>query len=207
MSPEELLKKGLQELNIQPGEGVLSGFMLYLSELKKWNRTYNLTSITGDGEIVIKHFLDSALFLKAIEEAGMGPAPRIADVGSGAGFPGLPVKLLMPEAKITLIEPSAKKTAFLRHMKRKLKVNGLEIVQERVNKAEGEFDIVLTRALFSAAEFIKESRHILKKGGFFLLGKGPQYEKELIGVSPYRILALALPFAGLERYLVLIRNG
>lgn len=206
MSPEELLKKGLQILDIQAGDEAVSRFMVYLSELKKWNRTHNLTSITDEKEIVTKHFLDSALFLKAIEETGMGPHPAIADIGSGAGFPGLALKILLPGAPMTLIEPSTKKTVFLRHMKRKLSASGLEIVQGRVNETEGVFDIILTRALFSAGDFVKAGRHILREGGFFILGKGPLYEKEIIGVNVYKVLALNLPFTDMKRFLLLIRK-
>ena len=110
MNPLELLKDGLRKLGISAGEEAIGAFLLYLEELKKWNRAHNLTSITDDREIVIKHFLDSALFLEAVHGRGR----RIADVGSGAGFPGIPLKILRPDLEISLIEPSGKKCAFLR---------------------------------------------------------------------------------------------
>jgi len=203
VSPEELLKEGLRELGILAGEDTLGAFLIYLEELKRWNRSFNLTSLKDDREIVIKHFLDSALFLKAIE----GRGESIADVGSGAGFPGIPLKILKPRLRIALIEPSGKKSAFLKHMKRKLSLGDLDVIDKRIEEMEGSFDIALTRALFKAPEFIKKARHIVEKGGFFILGKGPAYEKELKGLPVEEIISPALPFTKAVRHLIIIRNA
>lgn len=83
-NPEELLKKGLNEIGLSCSQGQINAFMTYLSELKKWNRTYNLTALKTDGDIIIKHFLDSLLYLRAIPSGSF----KIADAGSGAGSQG-----------------------------------------------------------------------------------------------------------------------
>jgi len=202
VSPEEILVHGLRELEIIIDEKALGAFLLYLEELKKWNRAYNLTSLKEDREIVIKHFLDSALFLKAVE----GRGGNIADVGSGAGFPGIPLKILKPELKIALIEASGKKSAFLRHMKRKLSLQDIDVIDRRVEEVDEVFDIALTRALFKAPEFMKKAAHMVKQGGFFILGKGPAYEEEIKGLPVEAILSRTLPFTKAVRHLIIIRN-
>ena len=116
MKNESLLKNGLQELDIICSEDQIGSFMLYHAELKKWNKAYNLTALKNDHDIIIKHFLDSLLYLKALPEG----ISTLADAGSGAGFPGIPIKLVLPALDLTLIESSRKKTAVLRHITRQL---------------------------------------------------------------------------------------
>jgi 16S rRNA (guanine527-N7)-methyltransferase len=202
MTPEELLEKGLHSLGIRPPENSAASFLTYLSELKKWNRAYNLTALKSDGDIVIKHFLDSALFLKAIEGRGQS----VADVGSGAGFPGLPLKILVPSLEVALIEPSRKKASFLRHMIRTLGLKGVAVMETRVEDVRGEFDIALTRALFRAVEFVKRAGHIVRQGGFFVLGKGPRFEEETKGLGRVTVITERLPFTEMERHLVIIEK-
>src|SRR4030067_3577135 len=128
MTPDELLKKGLNEIGISYYEDQIDTFMTFLHELKKWNRVYSLTALKTDEDIIIKHFLDSILYLKAISPSplrgeGWGEGLKIADAGTGAGFPGIPIKIIKPELDMTLIESSRKKSVFLRHIIRILKLN------------------------------------------------------------------------------------
>jgi 16S rRNA (guanine527-N7)-methyltransferase len=101
---DELLEKGINELGITPSKQQINNFITYLSELKKWNKAYNLTGLKKDEDIIIKHFLDSLLYLKAIPHGEI----TVADVGSGAGFPGIPIKIIRPEIDMYLVEPSRK---------------------------------------------------------------------------------------------------
>lgn len=206
LTPEELLKKGLKELGLEIDGKTVSALMAYLSELKRWNKAYNLTAVTRDEDIVIKHFLDSALYLPAIE----GRGSRVADVGSGAGFPGLVLKILRPGLSMTLIEPSGKKAAFLRHMTRTLALEEkTPVIEERVEGVKGQplFDIALTRALFKAGEFVKKASGIVKKGGYFIMSKGPAYEKELAGLTaPVEIMPAGLPLTEITRYIIIMKN-
>ncbi|MEM3112747.1 MAG: 16S rRNA (guanine(527)-N(7))-methyltransferase RsmG, partial [Candidatus Anstonellales archaeon] len=119
MSPEYLLKKGLRRIGLSSSARQVELFMTYLAELKKWNRVYNLTGLRTDEDIIIRHFLDSLLYLKAIPEGGLS----IADVGSGAGFPGIPIKIMRPDIQLALIESSRKRSAFLRHIIRILRLD------------------------------------------------------------------------------------
>jgi len=166
---KELLYEGLKELGIEPADSAISQFMIYIRELKKWNRAYNLTAIKEDRDIVIKHFLDSLLYLTAIPEGRCS----ICDIGSGAGFPGVPIAIVRPELNIVLNEPSRKKAAFLRHIRRMLFLNNVEVLECRVEDIRGRlFDIAVTRALFSIRDVIKKAGHIMKRDGFFILSKG-----------------------------------
>ncbi len=200
----ELLEKGIALIGLHPLEkDTVEKFMFYLSQLKKWNRTHNLTAIREDREIIIKHFLDSALYLKAIEGRGV----NIADIGSGAGFPGLVLKLLDPALSVSLIEPAWKKAVFLRHMIRELGLDGTAVKEEKMEDLRGiaPFDIALTRALFKAPDFIRGAAHLVKKGGFFILSKGPSYASELAGIR-HEALKFKLPFTESERSVIIIVN-
>lgn len=202
----ELLIKGLIELGIEPAEKTIAAFELYRAELHKWNKVHNITSITDDREIVIKHFLDSLLYLKAL------PAGKctLCDVGSGGGFPGLPIAIVRPDVEITLLEPSRKRTAFLRQMRRLLCLANVDIVDCKAEDlVESEFDVVVTRATFSISEIIKKAGHLLRQGGYFILSKGPRTDEELKAISGSvqpEIYRCVLPFSDAERNLIKVKN-
>jgi len=210
MNQEELLSKGAMEIGVTFSKKEINAFITYLAELKKWNRTYNLTALKTDKNIIIKHFLDSLLYLKAFSEGRL----KVADAGSGAGFPGIPLGILRPDVNIILIESTGKKAAFLRHMIRILKLTEISVVEERIEELGNEynetFDIILTRATFKIRDFIDKADKYLKKDGMLVLSKGPNFEEEL-NESPYAgyqikdILNFQLPFIKDERNLVMLK--
>ncbi len=112
----EALVKGARDLGIALNEQHLAAFERYYRELVEWNRRFNLTAITDREGILVRHFLDSLSCLKAIPRAQLAAGARLVDVGSGAGFPGVPLKIVCPSVRLTLIEATAKKTAFLEHL-------------------------------------------------------------------------------------------
>jgi len=205
----EILKEGLLSLSLTPSDDRMKCFSVYLSELKKWNKACNLTGIRNDEDIIIKHFLDSLLYLEPIPQGII----RFADIGSGAGFPGIPIKILRPEIEMYLIEPSGKKAAFLRHITRQLKIGGIEIIEKRIEETtvHGELgapvDIALTRALFDIKEFVLKAAHIVKPGGVFILSKGPKVKEELkkAGDLEYELLKIPLPQTDIIRYIVVAK--
>lgn len=202
MENQELLKKGLSELGINISADIVNKFLHYLSELIKWNRAYNLTAVTNESDIIIKHFFDSLLFLKAFPE-GDG---NICDIGSGAGFPGVPIAIVKPDVLVTLIEPSRKKCAFLKNVKRVLSLEKVQVVESRVESVrEAAFDIATTRALFDIREFLKKTEHLVKKGGCFIVSKGPKYREELENIPSHARffhVAATLPLTSLQRHLI-----
>ena len=210
MENKELLRKGLDEAGISCSESQVSAFMVFLKELKKWNRTYNLSALKTDKDIIIKHFIDSLLYLKAVPDRPL----RIADVGAGAGFPGIPIKIVRPEVNMTLIEPTGKKASFQRHMIRVLGLSGINVMEmrvEEIGKDEAPFDIIVSRATFSLEEFLKMACPYINEDGLLIVSKGPKVLEELKeGASSVRnavkeLLELRLPLAGAGRNLVVLQ--
>lgn len=153
---------------------------------------------------MVKHFLDSLLFLKVLP----AEVASVADIGSGAGFPGLPMKIMRPELSLFLIEPSEKKGVFLRHMRSVLQLQDLEVVTGRVEGVSGLLvDAAVTRALFSIGDFMKKAGRLLRPGGALILSKGPKLQQELKGIDREKVAVhdFALPFSGSVRHLVVIR--
>ncbi len=212
MNSSDLLKNGLTELGLDYSASQIELFMLYLSELKKWNSTYNITALKTDGDIIIKHFLDSLLYLKAIPDRNI----RLADIGSGGGFPGIPIKIMQPKIKMTLIEPSRKKASFLRNIVRKTGLPEITILQNRIEQLDEEFrnsfDLIVSRATFGLQEFLDLACPFLNDSGKLVISKGPKSEDELkqingkAGISPVEhILLLKLPFTDAERHIIILR--
>jgi 16S rRNA (guanine527-N7)-methyltransferase len=200
----DLLRKGTRELGLRSDDGQIAAFMTYLSELSKWNRTYNLSGIKTSRDIVIKHFLDSLLFRKVLPEE----IRSIADVGSGAGFPGIPLKIVEPGLRLYLIEPRYKKAVFLSHICSLLGLEGVQILNRRVEDIAGvKVNAAVTRALFSASDFMKKAGGILAEGGLLVLSKGPKVDEELKGTDRDSIFLtdIPLPLAGITRRLVVVR--
>lgn len=179
MNPEELLRKGLNELGFTCSAEQVNAFIIYLSELKKWNRVYSLTALKTDEDIIIKHFLDSLLYLKAMPAR----VKKIADIGSGAGFPGMPIKIIKPELEMTLIDSSRKKTAFLRHIIRVLRLTGISVLNNRIETMgkgfEKVFDVIVSRAAFKIKDFHRKACPFIKDNGRLLLSTGPNVPAEI----------------------------
>jgi 16S rRNA (guanine527-N7)-methyltransferase len=201
-SPESILEKGLRELSLTFSVEQVRAFKIFLIELKKWNKAYNLTSLKTDEDIVIKHFMDSLLYLEAIPEGEVS----VMDVGSGAGFPGIPIKIMRPEIKMHLLEPSRKKASFLRHIIRTLRLDGIEVTEKRIEDVGSLVDVAVTRALFDVREFIKKASPYVREGGRLVLSKGPRVNEELKAIkgTRYELLALTLPVAKIKRFIVVI---
>ncbi|MBI5409852.1 MAG: 16S rRNA (guanine(527)-N(7))-methyltransferase RsmG [Nitrospirae bacterium] len=204
---KELLRKASRETGITLSEKRVPSFMTYLTELKKWNRAYNLTALKTDEDIIVKHFLDSLLYLKALPE----DISNLADAGTGAGFPGIPIKIVRPDMDIALIESSRKKCAFLRHIIRTLKLSGINVIEDRLENLgkeyEGCFDVIVSRATFSIKEFLQSACPYVKKGGMLVLNKGPKAAEELREADrlPVKeIFKLQLPVINAVRNLIVL---
>jgi 16S rRNA (guanine527-N7)-methyltransferase len=214
MNTPELLKKGLDELHISYEQSQINAFMTYLKELRKWNKAYNLTALKTDRDIVIKHFIDSLLYVSTIPEGKV----KVADFGSGAGFPGIPLKIIRPDLDMVLIEPARKKASFLRHMIRKINLSGIVVLEERVEQIGNDyieaFDITVSRATFSISRSLDAAFPFLKKRGLLVLSKGPKFTDELqeFETSPYAekviqtLHKIKLPLSQIERNILVIRR-
>ena len=224
MTPDELLKKGLNELGFLYSEDQIDTFMTFLSELKKWNRVYSLTALKTNEDIIIKHFLDSILYLKALEEIALSrhagarndrmEVLKVADAGTGAGFPGIPIKIIKPELDMTLIESSRKKSVFLRHIIRILKLNGISVLNNRIEslgkRYEKTYDVIVSRATFKIKDFLKKACPYIKEDGWLVLSKGPKVSEEtnfLDEVHRQSVMkeVITLPFIKTKRTLLMFQ--
>jgi 16S rRNA (guanine527-N7)-methyltransferase len=138
-----------------------------------------------------------------------GDVTTAADIGSGAGLPGIPVKIMVPRLKMFLLEPVKKKAIFLRHICSALDLENVQVLDLRIEDAEGlRVDAAMTRALYSVGEFIEKAGRILTEKGLLILSKGPKLPEELRGLDMNRITVsdIELPFAGTVRHLVVVRR-
>lgn len=153
-------------------------FKKYLHLLQKWNKTYNLTSILNENEIVIKHFEDSLATLS------FWPQVRtVLDIGCGAGFPGIPLKIELPLLNVALCDSNRKKTDFCEAVIRELKLQNIKTFHGRAEDPKtvahlGTFDLVISRATFKLPEFLEISRPYLRTGGLAIAMKGPDWRKD-----------------------------
>ena len=171
---------GARKLGIEIDEGVTAPFSIHASELIYWNRKINLTAITNPRDIAIKHVLDS------VAPAGFIPArARLLDIGSGGGFPGIPLKLLKPSISVLLIDGVRKKVNFLKHVLRTLYLENIEALQIRAEdllkdpEYANSFDVIISRALSDVTPFVKSALTLLAKQGTIIAMKGEVDLKEL----------------------------
>lgn len=153
-------------------------FQTYLRELKAWNERFNLTAIKDDRDILIKHFIDSMTPIGLIR-----PGSALLDIGSGAGFPGIPLKVMEPSLKVTLLDSVNKKVTFMRHVIAELGLADIEAVHSRAEELaktrRGGFDVVISRALTNLADFIKLGEPFLKPDGILIAMKGSKADEEV----------------------------
>lgn len=171
------LEKLLSQHNITLSAGQLEAFEKYADLLVEWNQKFNLTSITERNDIYLKHFYDS--LLPAIHFNICG---TLADVGSGAGFPGIPLKIFKPELKVTLIEPTGKRCTFLKEVISQLSLKDIEVVNKRSEDyaREGhQFDFVTARAVAELNVLSELCLPLVKKDGHFIVMKGPKAYQEI----------------------------
>lgn len=162
------LVAGAQELGIALEPAQAAAMMTLLEELLDWNRRVNLTAITEPEDMVDKHLLDSLSIQPFLR------GRRIADIGTGAGFPGIPLAIVNPKRHFTLIEATGKKVAFVRHALATLGISNAEVIQARSEtwKPRALFDCVIARALGKLGDFIKVSGHLCARDGRMLAMKG-----------------------------------
>ncbi|GAB6065390.1 16S rRNA (guanine(527)-N(7))-methyltransferase RsmG [Aquifex pyrophilus] len=171
-------------------------FEIYLKELKKWNRVHNLTAIRNEEEIIKRHFIESVSLVRCFEEAGLKwEGKHFVDVGSGAGFPGVPLKIYLGSIRLTLIEAVSKKCAFLEYLKTKIGED-YRVLCTRAEKVEEKFDVSISRALGEFEE-IKEIMERLSREYVFVV-KGREIKREWL--SDYKLCKLSLSF--IETYVL-----
>lgn len=206
---QEMVKLALSELTFAIDEGACDKLTRYLQGMLLWNRAYNLTAITEPNEMIIKHLLDSLVLVPELR--ARFPEGRFIDVGTGAGLPGVPLSIVMPECAWTLLDSATKRTRFLTQMKLELGLDNVTIVTSRVQDYDPEegFDAVLSRAFASGEDMVKWSEHLLKPAGSMVAMKGKWLDAEWQNVTgfPYReVISLTVPHLAEERHLILLKR-
>ena len=168
--PMELLAQSAPELGLSLDDAQLEQFEIYHRELADWNTRMNLTSVIDYTEVQVKHFLDSLTVLPALGTP-LAAGTRIADVGAGAGFPGLPLKLVCPDISLTLVESTGKKAVFLRHVVETLALSGVEVLTGRAEELgrspelRAAFDVTLARGLARLPTLLEYTLPFTRLGG------------------------------------------
>ena len=209
----EILRKGSLELGLSLDHAQLGAFLKYLHELQAWNKKINLTSIIDGKDIIIKHFLDSltpAGLLTGVE--------TLLDIGSGGGFPGLPLKIALPALKVTMLDTVEKKVHFIRHMIRTLDLKDAKAISGRVEAPElieshaCAFDCVTSRAFTELGAFVALGKPYVRQGGMLLAMKGPAVEEELREMGPVEgfsapaVHRIEVPFSGRTTSLIIMKK-
>lgn len=214
---ERVLLEGARQLGLDLEPSDLPRFRINMSQLLLYNDRLNLTAITDSKGIAILHFLDSLTCLLAVPPGG---PLRVADVGSGGGFPGIPLAIAVPQWQVTLIESSARKAGFLQRLARMLGLPNLTVLCQRAEEAgrgpqRESFGLVVSRALAALPVLAEYCLPLVEPGGLMLAQKGPEAGPELsealaaielLGGSPERMVELELPEGAGRRSLVVIRK-
>lgn len=213
VNPLSLLEAGAQALGFNLTRTQLKQYHRYLGELKRWNARINLTGLRSDRDIIVKLFLDSLALLSFL-----GEAKSLIDLGSGAGFPGLVLKIARPEITLTLVESRSKKAAFLEYVASALKLPGVQVAAVHLTpRLAAEWvpraDAVVSRAALSLSQLIELAAPLLAPGGVLLAPKGPHLgDAELQaacqaaasqGLSPPALREYQVPFLNEPRLLVM----
>jgi 16S rRNA (guanine527-N7)-methyltransferase len=202
----EELTVGARELGIELSESQHSQLLAYLALLIKWNKAYNLTAVRNPDEMVSRHLLDSLSIMTFID------GERWLDVGSGGGMPGIPMAILFPGKKVTVLDSNGKKTRFLTQVKLELKLDNLEVIHSRAEAftPQRPFEGIISRAFSSLEDFTQWTRHMGDAGTRWLAMKGLHPADELVALpADFRLdsaQALAVPGCQGQRHLLILRR-
>jgi 16S rRNA (guanine527-N7)-methyltransferase len=215
----EKLAAGVKKLGLNLSSRQLEQFHIYYQELIDWNQRVNLTSITGYEEVQVLHFLDSLTVTLALKPSEGGRSFNVIDVGTGAGLPGIPLKILLPDVRLVLLEATAKKARFLNHLITRLELDNIEVVVGRAEEVAHDadyrerFELVLSRAVGALPALVELTLPFCVVGGSFIAQKKGTIDLELsrasraidiLGGMLREIREVAMEEFGDRRWLVVI---
>jgi len=215
---KEVLINGMKELGVDVSHETVERLLTFMKIMLEWNEKVNLTAITEEREVVIKHFLDSVTCLSTgYIKNGMA----VIDVGTGAGFPGVPLKILKDDLKMTLLDSLNKRIIYLNDVAKKLNLRNINIVHSRAEEAGSSkdhreaYDIVLSRAVAAMNVLCEYCLPLAKVGGFFLCQKGPDIKDEMkeadsaikiLGGKVREVREYQLPFSDIKHNIIVIEK-
>ncbi|HZW51313.1 MAG TPA: 16S rRNA (guanine(527)-N(7))-methyltransferase RsmG [Rudaea sp.] len=198
------LQAGLAELGLAPGADACERLLDYVELLTRWNAAYNLTAVRAPDEMVTRHLLDSLAVAKLVR------GDSLADLGTGAGLPGIPLAILAPERQHTLIDSNGKKVRFLREAVRTLGLANVQVQQSRVEDARGQYDCITARAFATLGEMLRLGGHLLAPDGIWIALKGRLSKEEILGVpagfAVADVMVLTVPGLGAARQVAIIKR-
>ena len=215
---ENLLYQSCKEMGIVLNSTQIQQFMLYQKLLLEWNKNINLTAITEEREIILKHFVDC---VSVVPHIAMTEGTSVIDVGTGAGFPGIPIKIVCPSISLTLLDSLQKRVVFLNEVVTKLSLQNVNCIHERAECAAKEnhyrqqYDYCVSRAVANMNVLLEYCLPFVKIGGIFVALKGrdaqtevEQSQKaiELLGGELIEIKQIEIPHTDLEHKIVLIKK-
>jgi len=212
---EKILRDGARELGIEPDEKAISALMEYKRILLEWNQKMNLTAIEDEREFIIKHFIDSLTILPYLSSV-----ENIIDVGTGAGFPGLPLKIVMPSLQVTLMDSLDKRVGFLNTVISELELTGITAIHSRAEDAgvlpehREKYDAATARAVASLPVLLEYCLPFVRTGGIFIAMKGNASDEisasskalDLLGGRIEKIENLTLPGSDISRTIIIIKK-
>lgn len=209
MNLAESLAAGTEALGFTFPQATQARLLQYLALIRKWNQVHNLTAVREPEIMLTRHLLDSLAILPHI--AG----PRIVDVGSGAGLPGIPLALVQPDWQVVLLESNHKKAVFLQQARIELQLENVEVAAERAENfhPEAKFNTVISRAFSDLADFIQLAGHLCaaEDSSRLVAMKGVYPHEELAQIPPQfmveKTLSVAVPGLEAERHLVMLRRA
>lgn len=201
MTKEEFIKD-LKKLNIILSDSQLEKLELFYKLLIEWNEKINLTRITTKEDVYLKHFYDSLTIVKSID---LTKQETLCDVGTGAGFPGIVLKIVFPNLKITLIDSLNKRVNYLNTIIKKLNLVDIVAIHSRGEDYKGRFDVVTSRAVANIEKLVDYTMHLVSKNGVFIAMKG-DIDKEL-DEKVLRKLSKKYKILNIERFILPIENS
>ena len=206
MSQQAILEQGIADAGLVISQPTQQKLLAYLALMQKWNKVHNLTAVRDPDEMVTLHLLDSLAVLPFID------GKSLLDVGSGAGLPGIPLAICLPELKVTVIDSNNKKVSFMRQAKAELGIDNLEVLGGRVEEIapNRKFDIVISRAFSDLDLFISLTHQLCDAQGKWLAMKGVYPEAELAelekntGITASKTEELKVPGLAAQRHLVFL---
>jgi 16S rRNA (guanine527-N7)-methyltransferase len=199
------LHAGTTALGLAPTAAAFERLLDYVELLERWNSVYNLTAVRDPSEMVTRHLLDSLAIAPYVG------GEKLADLGTGAGLPGIPLAILAPERQHVLIDSNGKKTRFLREAVRALALTNVRVEQTRAEDARGSYACITARAFASLADMLTHGGHLLASDGIWLALKG-QLDKDEIAAVPAGFCItethpLSVPGLDAERHVLIIRHA
>lgn len=214
----DILKQASDNESLEFTEDKYNKFIRYKELIKEWNEKVNLTAITEDSEIIKKHFIDS---IKVFKFQELKNAKKVIDIGTGGGFPGIPMKIINPSSKVVLLDSLNKRINFLNEVIKELKLNDIETIHGRAedfaqeNKYRERFDVAVSRAVANLTVLTEFCLPFVKIGGYFVAMKGPAIDEEMkeaknaikiLGGEVEEILKVDIEGSDLNHNLVIIRK-